>query len=63
VFDISPVEMDILWNSLDNDGSGGICYHEFIRKLERFGVANRSTDETIIYQIMAAAKKCNFTLA
>jgi hypothetical protein len=49
VFDISPTEMDVLWNSLDNDASGGICYHEFIRKLERFGVQNRSQDETIIF--------------
>jgi Ca2+-binding EF-hand superfamily protein len=55
--------MDVLWNSLDNDSSGGICYHEFIRKLERFGVANRSQDETVIYQMMEAAKRAKMNMA
>ena len=34
VYDVTQRELEILWTSLDSDGSGGIDYREFVRKLE-----------------------------
>jgi Ca2+-binding EF-hand superfamily protein len=51
---LSHQEIEIVWKSLDYDHSGGIEYKEFVRKLERFGVRNRSKEEIIIYQMVEA---------
>ena len=41
------------------DRSGGIEYKEFVRKLERYGVRNRSKEEIIIYQMVEALQHSN----
>jgi hypothetical protein len=55
--DLSTMQIDALWNSLDADHSGSIDYREFVSKLERYGVKNRDPYEDIIYQMIEAAHK------
>ena len=50
-------ETNMLWQSLDADNSGGVDYFEFVRKLERFGLQNKSSDEMLIVQMIEAAKR------
>lgn len=57
IYDLSAQELDVLWNSFDADRSGTINYREFSRKLERYGVRNRSREETIIYQMIDAVQR------
>jgi Ca2+-binding EF-hand superfamily protein len=57
ITDLSQMQVDALWNSLDSDHSGAIDYREFVRKLERYGVKSRAPHEDIIYQMIEAAHK------
>ena len=57
--DLTRNEFDIIWDSLDTDKSGEVDYKEFCRKLERYGVRNRSKEEIIIYQIIEAVNRSN----
>ena len=45
IHDLSRGEIDILMKSMDYDSSGGIKYKEFVRKLSRHGVKNRTNEE------------------
>jgi Ca2+-binding EF-hand superfamily protein len=55
--DLTSKECDILWDSLDTDKNGAVEYKEFCRKLERYGVRNRTKEEIIIYQIIEAVNR------
>ena len=57
--DLTQKEFDILWDSLDADKGGTVDYREFARKLERYGVRNRTKEEIIIYQIIEAVNRSN----
>ena len=57
--DLTSKECDILWDSLDTDKNGAVEYKEFCRKLERYGVRNRTKEEIIIYQIIEAVNRSN----
>lgn len=57
IYDLTAQELDVLWSSFDSDRSGSINYKEFSRKLERYGVRNRSREETIIYQMIDAVQR------
>lgn len=59
VYDLAEKELDVLWNTLDADRSGSISIREFCRKLERYGVRNRSREEHIIYQMIEAVQRSN----
>ena len=55
-------EYEVLFMFLDLDGSGSIDYEEFIKKLRRAGVANRSKEEEIINRLWSSITKSNLTL-
>lgn len=55
--DLTSKECDILWDSLDTDKNGAVEYKEFCRKLERYGVRNRTKEEIVIYQIIEAVNR------
>ena len=55
VHDITTHEFEILWASLDTDESNSVDYHEFVRKLEQYGVKNLGKEEFILYQLAKAA--------
>lgn len=57
--DLTSKECDILWDSLDTDKNGAVEYKEFCRKLERYGVRNRTKEEIVIYQIIEAVNRSN----
>ena len=61
VVDLSSDEVSCLMAALDIDRDGFIRYHEFGRKMARYGVKNRSSEEHIIYLITDALKRCNMT--
>ena len=63
VQDITNREFEILWSSLDTDQSGSVDYHEFVRKLEQYGVKNLSKEEFILYQLAKAAARAKMTMA
>jgi len=48
VYDLSSQEVDVVWDSIDIDKSGSVDIKEFTRKLEHYGVKNRSREEMII---------------
>lgn len=50
--DLSTRAIDVLWNSLDIDNSGKISVNEFLLKLERYGVKNRTLEEQILTQML-----------
>lgn len=55
--DLSTQEIDVVWDALDVDKSGQIDYKEFSRKLEHYGVRNRSREEMIITQMIDAVSR------
>jgi len=63
VYDLTPREIEIMYNSLDTDGSNAIDYKEFMRKLERYGVKNMGREEHILYQLAKTMHKVNMDMA
>lgn len=57
IHDLSLAEIDVIWDCFDYDKSGSIEYKEFARKLERYGVKNRSREEHLIYQMVEAVER------
>jgi Ca2+-binding EF-hand superfamily protein len=49
--------------SLDVDSDGSIQYKEFLRKLSRHGVRNRTSEEQIVLLIIEALKKANMNMS
>ena len=47
----------MIWDSLDINKSGSIDILEFSRKLEHYGVRNRSREEMIITQMIEAVNR------
>lgn len=46
---LSHDELDILYDALDVNGDETVCCHEFVQKLERFGLKSHSREEHIMY--------------
>ena len=59
---LSKQDCEIMFSNLYTDGSGTIELKEFLKKLRRFGVKMRGTEEDLVYQIYDAIKKANLTL-
>lgn len=57
VYDLSSQEIDVIWDSIDVNKSGSIDIAEFTRKLEHYGVKNRSREEMIITQMIEAVNR------
>jgi Ca2+-binding EF-hand superfamily protein len=57
ITDLSNNEIDILMGSIDVDKDNYVQYKEFVRKLSRHGVKNRTTEEQVIYLLMESLKK------
>ena len=55
--DLSENEFDGIMRQVDVDGDGSIRYKEFLRKLQRHGVRNQTSEEQIIYLLMAALRR------
>jgi Ca2+-binding EF-hand superfamily protein len=63
ISDLSLQEVDMLMLSLDVDSDGSIQYKEFLRKLSRHGVRNRTSEEQIVLLIIEALKKANMNMS
>lgn len=57
ISDLTHDDIDILMSSIDVDSDGYVQYKEFVRKLSRYGVRSRTTDEQIIYLILEGLRK------
>ena len=63
LYDMSHHEMSRLFDSLDANGDGKVDYHEFVRKLQQYGVRNLGRDEFILYQLAKTMQKINMSMA
>ena len=57
IYDLTVQEIDVVWDALDVDKSGSIDYKEFARKLEHYGVRNRSKEEILITSMVEAVQR------
>jgi len=59
--DLKGSDIDVLMRSIDRDNDGNIQYVEFLKKLNRVGVKNRTAEEEAILTISQAIKSAGVT--